>query len=107
MYQFFNPLTEPIGALWSLMVWSVLWLVFRRQWRSAFWLGLPTAVLFVIGSTPLTEMLVAREERQWVADEKSEIRNRRRDGRDERRRRWEYQDEWRAARPAGSGEGEW
>jgi uncharacterized SAM-binding protein YcdF (DUF218 family) len=72
MSPFFTPLTEPVGALWSLMVLSMLWLLCRRQWRSAIWLGLPTVVLFVIGSTSLTEKLVAREERQWVADEKAE-----------------------------------
>lgn len=72
MHQFFAPLAEPIGALWGLMMLGVFWLLFRRQWRSAFWLGLPTAVLFVFGSTPLPEILVAREERQWVANEQAE-----------------------------------
>jgi len=66
MNQFFTPLTEPVGALWGLMVLGVLWLLGHRQWRSAIWLGLPTVVLFVIGSTPLPEKLVASEERQWV-----------------------------------------
>jgi Uncharacterized conserved protein len=65
MTQFFAPLAEPVGVLWCLMVLGVLWLLCRRQWRSAIWLGLPTVLLFVIGSTPLAEKLVAREERQW------------------------------------------
>jgi hypothetical protein len=43
-----------------------IWLLYRRQWRSALWLGLPTVLLFVIGSTPLPEKLVASEERQWA-----------------------------------------
>ena len=66
MYQFFAPLTEPVGTMWSLMVLGVIWLLCRRQWRSAFWLGCPTVLLFIIGSTPLPERLVAREERQWA-----------------------------------------
>lgn len=66
MNQFFTPLAEPVGALWCLMVLGVLWLLCRRQWRSAIWLGLPTVLLFVIGSTPLPEKLVASEERQWA-----------------------------------------
>ena len=66
MGHFINPLTEPVGALWALTVLGMVWLLWHRHWRSAFWLGLPTLVLFVIGSTPLPEILVAREERQWV-----------------------------------------
>lgn len=65
MTQFFTPLTEPVGALWCLMLLGVLWLLCRRQWCSAIWLGLPTVLLFVIGSTPLAEKLVASEESQW------------------------------------------
>ncbi len=72
MTQFLTPLTEPVGAVWSLMLLGVIWLLFHRQWRSALWLGLPTVVLFIIGSTSLPEKLVAREEQQWVADEKAE-----------------------------------
>ena len=67
MNQFFAPLAEPIGALWSLMILGVLWLLCRRQWRSAVWLGFPTVLLFVVGSTSVAERLVAAEERPWVA----------------------------------------
>ena len=48
------------------MVLGVLWLLCRRQWRSALWLGFPTVLLFVVGSTSVTEKLVGREERPWV-----------------------------------------
>jgi uncharacterized SAM-binding protein YcdF (DUF218 family) len=64
--RFFAPLAEPIGALWSLMVLGVLWLIWRRQWRSAVWLGVPATLIFLIGSTPLAEQLVASEERPWA-----------------------------------------
>jgi uncharacterized SAM-binding protein YcdF (DUF218 family) len=68
MSRFLSPLTEPVGALWALMVLEFVWLLCRRQWRSAFWLSLPILLLFVLGSTPLPEILVAREERQWAED---------------------------------------
>jgi len=44
-----------------------LWLLYRRHWRSAFWLGLPTLLLFLLGSTPLPEYLADPEESRWVA----------------------------------------
>ena len=73
MTQFFSPLTEPVGALWVLMVVGVFWLLCRRQWRSALWLGFPTMVLFIIGSTSLPEKLVASEESRWAGS--SELGN--------------------------------
>ena len=63
MNQFFAPLAEPVGALWFLMVLGVLWLLRRRQWRSAVWLGIPAVLIFLIGSTPLVDAMVARAER--------------------------------------------
>ena len=48
------------------MVLGLLWLLCRRQWRSMIWLGFPTVLLFVVGSTPLVERLVAAAERPWV-----------------------------------------
>jgi uncharacterized SAM-binding protein YcdF (DUF218 family) len=66
MNQFFAPLAEPVGALWCLMVLGVLWLLCRRQWRSAIWLGLPAVLLFIVGSTPLAEKLVTAEEKPWA-----------------------------------------
>jgi uncharacterized SAM-binding protein YcdF (DUF218 family) len=68
MKQFFSPLTEPLGAVWLLMALGVLWLLVRRQWRSAIWLGIPTVLIFLVGSTSIAECLVAAEERQWAED---------------------------------------
>lgn len=45
------------------MVLGVCWLVWRRQWRGAVWLGVPTVLVFLIGSTPVVEIIVARAER--------------------------------------------
>jgi uncharacterized SAM-binding protein YcdF (DUF218 family) len=61
--QWFAPLLEPLGAIWLVMVLEVLWLSWRRKWRSAVWLGVPTVLIFLIGSTPLVEAVVARAER--------------------------------------------
>ena len=66
MSHFLSPLAEPIGALWFLMALGVLWLLCRRQWRSAVWLGFPAVLIFLIGSTPVVEALVARAERPWA-----------------------------------------
>ncbi len=68
MQQFFAPLAEPIGLIWLLMGLAVAWLLWRRQWRSAMWLGLPMVVLFIIGSTSLAERLAAGEERPWATE---------------------------------------
>lgn len=71
MNQFFAPLAEPVGAVWLLMALAVTWLLWRRQWRSALWLGLPTVLLFFVGSTSVAEMLVGAEEKPWVAGQKA------------------------------------
>ena len=73
MKQFLSPLAEPLGAVWLFMLLGVSWLLLRRQWRSAIWLGIPTVLLFLLGSTPLAETLVAAEEMRWV--EKAETPN--------------------------------
>jgi uncharacterized SAM-binding protein YcdF (DUF218 family) len=67
MKQLFIPLTEPLGAIWLLMALGVVWLLLRRQWRSALWLGIPTALVFLLGSTSIAESLVAAEERPWAS----------------------------------------
>jgi len=67
MNQFFAPLAEPVGAVWFLMALVLVWLLSRRQWRSALWLGFPLGLLFLIGSTSVAEILVGAEERPWVA----------------------------------------
>src|ERR1035437_1363391 len=63
MKQCFAPLLEPLGAIWLLMVLSVVVLLFRRERRTALWLMLPTVLLFLVGSTPLAELLVGAAER--------------------------------------------
>ncbi len=59
MKQFVAPLAEPLGAIWLFMALGALWLLWRRQWRCAVWLGVPALLLFIVGSTPVAETLVA------------------------------------------------
>jgi uncharacterized SAM-binding protein YcdF (DUF218 family) len=67
--RFFAPLVEPLGAIWLVMVLGVFWLTWRRKWRPAVWLGVPSVLIFLIGSTPLVEAMVAQTERpQALAD---------------------------------------
>lgn len=69
MKHFFAPLLDPLGAIWLLMVMGFVWLLWRRQWRTAAWLGFPVSLIFVLGSTPIIERLVEVEERPYaVAD---------------------------------------
>jgi hypothetical protein len=58
MKRLLAPLIEPVGAFWLLITLGAVWLLWRRQWRSAAWLGARTLLLFMLGSTPLAEMLV-------------------------------------------------
>jgi len=64
--SFIAPLLEPLGALWLLMALGVLWLLWRKERRSAAWLGAPTLLLLLLGSTPLAEILVRRAEQPYA-----------------------------------------
>ncbi len=69
MKPFLLPLTEPIGAIWLLMLSGLIYWGVKRQWKCAATLAVPTALIFLAGSTPLAERLVAAEERTWVRPE--------------------------------------
>jgi len=64
--EFFLPLAEPLGAIWFLMLASLCWLLWRRQWRSALWFAWPVLLILLLGSTPLAEGLVASAERPYL-----------------------------------------
>jgi uncharacterized SAM-binding protein YcdF (DUF218 family) len=68
MPPFFAPLLEPLGFLGLLMALAVGWLLYRRKWQPALWLALPTALLWLLGSTPLAETLVERTERAYATN---------------------------------------
>ncbi len=67
MKSFFLPLTEFLSLIWLFMLIGVGFHLWRRQWRSAAWLGIPTALLFLLGSTPLVPTLVASAERPYAS----------------------------------------
>jgi uncharacterized SAM-binding protein YcdF (DUF218 family) len=52
---------------------SLCWLLARRQWKSAIWLGSTTFVIFLFGSTPLVEAIVSAAESQSVAGSLMEV----------------------------------
>lgn len=66
MKAFFVPLTEPLGIIWVLMVLSLAWVLYRRQWRTALWLAIPISLVFLGGSTPLAEGLVVHAEKPYA-----------------------------------------
>jgi uncharacterized SAM-binding protein YcdF (DUF218 family) len=66
MKEFFYPVFDPLGAVWLLMVLCCLGLLHRRHWRSAAWLGFPIVLIFLLGSTPIIDRLVASAERHYV-----------------------------------------
>ncbi len=66
MKSFVAPFFEPLGAVWLLMALGVLWLLRRKQWRSAAWLGAPTLLILLLGSTPLANILVERAEQPYA-----------------------------------------
>jgi len=67
MKSFFLPLTEPLGLIWLFMLVGVGFHLWRRQWRSAAWLGISTALLSVFGTPPLAHAIVAHAERPYAS----------------------------------------
>jgi predicted small integral membrane protein len=72
MKSFFLPLTEPLGLIWLFMLIGVGFHLWRRQWRSTAWLGIPTALLSVLGTPPLVHALVANAELPYASDLRSQ-----------------------------------
>lgn len=66
MKYFLAPLFDPLGAVWLLIALSTIWLFFRKQRRSAVWLGIPTLIILIIGSTPLVDALIRRAEEPYA-----------------------------------------
>jgi uncharacterized SAM-binding protein YcdF (DUF218 family) len=68
MPPFFAPLLEPLGAIWLLMSLFFLRFLWKKQWRSAWGVGAPTVLIFLLGSTPLADLLVERAERPYASE---------------------------------------
>jgi len=73
MKAFFSPLTEPVGAIWLLLVCLCLLLLWRRQWRKALGLGLPVGLLFLLGSLPIIDRLVGMAEQPYAVPDLSRL----------------------------------
>ena len=67
MRSFFLPLTEPLGLIWLFMLLGVGFHLWRRQWRTAAWLGVSAALLSLLGTPPLVHAVVANAERPFAA----------------------------------------
>jgi len=67
MKSFFLPLTEPLSLIWLFMLIGTGFHLWRRQWRCAVWLGIPTALLFLLGTPMLVHALVANAERPYAS----------------------------------------
>lgn len=66
MKQFLNPLLEPLGMIWFLMLLGSAWLLWRKQWRTLPCLAIPTVLLFLAGSLPLVNAFVAMDESRYA-----------------------------------------
>jgi uncharacterized SAM-binding protein YcdF (DUF218 family) len=62
------PLTEPLGAIWFLMVLTALYWAWRRKWKVALSLAVPILLLFLAGGTTLPGVLISAEERNYARD---------------------------------------
>src|SRR5947207_15205652 len=66
LIYFFAPLFEPIGFLWLINVaWAVVLLV-RRKYREAWFPITISALIWVIGCTPLSARLIATLEKPYA-----------------------------------------
>ncbi|MBP7827259.1 MAG: YdcF family protein [Verrucomicrobia bacterium] len=57
-------MTEPVGAIWTLMVLTIILLLWRRQRQMALILTVPVCLLSVAGSLPLADVLIGAAEKK-------------------------------------------
>jgi len=53
---------DPLALLWLGLCGAAAWLAWKRLWRSAALLGSPAMLLFIFGTLPVPEFLVAARE---------------------------------------------
>lgn len=68
LIYFFAPLVEPIGFIWMINVAGTVVLLARRKYREAWFPFATSALIWVIGCTPLSARLVATLERPYARD---------------------------------------
>jgi uncharacterized SAM-binding protein YcdF (DUF218 family) len=59
-------MVDPLALFWLGLCASTAWLAWKRRWRSAALIGSPAALLFLFGSLPWPEFLVAARESPYA-----------------------------------------
>jgi uncharacterized SAM-binding protein YcdF (DUF218 family) len=72
MTQWAASVVDPLALLWLALCCSAAWLGWKRHWRGAALIGSPAVLLFLLGSLPLPEFLVAAREAPYA---KSSVAN--------------------------------
>ena len=66
MTQWVTSLVDPLALVWLGLCGAATWLGWKRRWREAAWVGAPAALLFLFGSLPWPEALVAARESPYA-----------------------------------------
>ena len=64
--QWIASVVDPLALLWLGFCCSAAWLAWKRRWRSAALIGSPAVLLFLLGSLPLPEALIAAREKPYA-----------------------------------------
>lgn len=64
--QWAASVVDPLALLWLGLCCAAAWLGWKRRWRSAAVMGSPAVVLFLLGSLPWPEALVASREAPYA-----------------------------------------
>jgi uncharacterized SAM-binding protein YcdF (DUF218 family) len=67
MSQWATSVVDPLALLWLGLCGAAAWLGWKRHWRSAAFIGSPAVLLFLIGSVPWPESLVAAREAPYAS----------------------------------------
>jgi len=67
MSQWLASAVDPLALLWLGLGCAAAWLGWKRRWRSAALIGSPAVLLFLLGSLPWPEALVAAREAPYAS----------------------------------------
>jgi uncharacterized SAM-binding protein YcdF (DUF218 family) len=66
MSQWLASVVDPLAMLWLGLCCCTAWLAWKRRWRNAAMLGTPALLLFLLGSLPFPEALIAARESAYA-----------------------------------------
>ena len=66
MSHWLASMVDPLALLWLGLCGSAAWLAWKRRWRAAAVVGSPAGILFLLGSLPWPEALVAAREAPYA-----------------------------------------